>query len=302
MSELSLAEIYAQNEAKIKKIESEVFLCVTELNGGKEFRLWTSGEKVNFLRRVAGKNGFGNKKLYGPPRFPFFVINENQYAKILESGVVEKHPQEWMSEAAEVEPEKIEPAENFAEEKISQPGGFCCDRCGSLDGWLPRMPGIDAGDLSNWVCANCKPFRNASIVADRCGPAVEAEAAEEAFWDVVESQTIVVAMESAACVNCGSSWVIERPTVQSVERVCWCCQSTIDAGAFHVAISSPPPWRGKNFCWYRVQKRMDANNGESQELPGGRRRTSSGRQRVSGRSKNERVKRESRIQAGFDFG
>jgi hypothetical protein len=170
---------------------------------------------------------------------------------------------------------------------------FQCEKCGSGEGWLPRAPGISEDNLSEWRCVECRPPSTPSIVSKRCGAVADALKAEvdamDAWKRLIESQTIVVACEQVACDECKASWVIERPTLGGkVERLCWCCQSPIDADAFDHAISTRPPWRD----WSRragqgVRKKNGRENGSSEKICGERGRAPQGRQCFFGRSKNE---------------
>jgi hypothetical protein len=123
---------------------------------------------------------------------------------------------------------------------------FTCGKCSSLDGWLPRAPGIIESDRSAWRCWHCQPAPSPQIVSKRVGPlwleVHRQDEAERLEAVRIASGSRVVAAENAVCV-CGCSWVIERPSTDGFDLSCWSCQSAIDVDRFEAAISGPARWR-----------------------------------------------------------
>ena len=121
-----------------------------------------------------------------------------------------------------------------AENKTSSAEKFSCPDCHSLEVWLPRVPGVDAGDPAAWRCVKCKPPPNPSLVAKRRGPSIGAIAAANATERTPSHPeafaAVVVAEESPQCSKCLGSWVLETPTASGVDRVCYCCRTPIVAG------------------------------------------------------------------------
>ncbi len=134
-----------------------------------------------------------------------------------------------------------------------------CANCYSLEVWLPRAPGIDASDPAAWRCWRCKPPPNASLVAQRRGPSMEAIAganATEQAIDQPEAFTAVVVSEgSPQCSSCFGSWVIETPTAIGLDRSCYSCRAKITAG--QVASDRPTSdgnWRNPFLLFIREAK------------------------------------------------
>lgn len=267
--------IYLKNAIqKIKKVNScerkfpSVFLCSQESSeGGVVSIRWRLVGPLADLRSALTSAGC-EKKIITPGKIPHCFILDSEISRLEKIGIEKKSAGEIFSDQ-ELKKEIIEsrkPADHF-------PGRFSCEKCGGLEGWLPRAPGVVESDLSQWRCVACKPSPSPQIIAKRCGPAWEASEvvrkAEEAISRDLASQSIVVALERPTCKVCNCSWVVECPTVDGTDRRCWACQSPIDADAFHLAATSPPSWKSKVWKGLTSAGRTEAN-GAGKEVGGKR--------------------------------
>lgn len=142
-----------------------------------------------------------------------------------EQAIVEKN-KTFISEIVKTEIETSE-KNNFREPKFSP-----CPKCFTLAVWLPRVPGIDRSEATNWRCSQCQPPTNPAMVKERKEAAsVEREAAITTFGplDVRESfAAVLVASEVAACLDCRGSWFWETPELgKPIRRHCYSCRAPI---------------------------------------------------------------------------
>jgi hypothetical protein len=247
-----------KNNFENKNKFQNVFLCPQELEqSGVKSTQWRLVGPLANLRLAAVELGLGTEKIQAG-KIPYCRISEDEMREIEKKGVEKKTAKEIFGDEnmkAEIlaipEPSKKE-EENFK-----------CEKCGGVEGWLPRAPGIDESNWSNWRCVQCKPSPTESIVAKRCGPAWESSERERMARESVArqnaSQSIVVALEKPTCEKCGCSWVVESPTLDGVDRRCWACQSSIDDDAYLLAATTPPAWKSR--VWRRG-KQSWRNNGD----------------------------------------
>lgn len=270
---MSIIEEMEEVFSKHKKINSGVFLYRTvdwSSDGGDRvrWRLWSTSEDK--LNSVAEKNGLDESRLASAP-IPHCYLTESEAVKIKSAGIEEKKPTGF----GDREKKQAEILTGGDQVKKSD-GKFHCEKCGGLDGWFPRAPGLAESDLENWRCVECRPWNNPAIVAKRCGPLWEASEAERVIRDTLASanasQAIVVAVENVTCVGCKSTWVIERPGLDGVEWFCWSCQQPIGNDAFYAALNSKPRWRiSQEARRLKASKRkLDAINEFRKKLAGKR--------------------------------
>lgn len=118
--------------------------------------------------------------------------------------------------------------------EISETGNpFSCPACGSLEVWLPRVPGIDETKSENWRCCVCQPTSNRTLVLKVRNGSQQAAEGGSSSLGTFESRdapkSIVVAQGWAACPECKCSWVRETPTGGgNVDLSCWSCGVKID--------------------------------------------------------------------------